>query len=48
LGVARDDVVDAFVNALTASFPEAFLRKLPETTDYDEKGIAMQMVYPVV
>lgn len=45
LGVARDDVVDAFVNALTASFPDALLRKLPETTNYDEYGIAMQMLY---
>ncbi len=45
--MARDDVMDAFVNALTASFPEASLRQLPEKTDYDECGIAMQMIYAV-
>ncbi len=44
--VARDDVMDALVVAVTAAFPESKLRTLPTTPERDDEGIAMRMVYP--
>ena len=43
--VARDDIADAFVAALTASQPLERLRTLPAVPEYDQCGLPMEMVY---
>jgi predicted RNase H-like nuclease len=46
-GAARDDVVDAMVNAVTARLGEGAYRTLPEQPPRDAAGLAMEMVYAV-
>ena len=41
----RDDVVDAFVVAISAKFSATEFSYLPEQPQYDELGICMRMVY---
>ena len=43
--VAWDDIVDAFVAALTASQPAERLRTLPAVPERDRCGLPMEMVY---
>jgi predicted RNase H-like nuclease len=43
--VARDDIVDALVGAVTARHAQA-LRHFPENPAQDEKGLVMEIVYP--
>ena len=43
--VARDDVLDAAVAALTACQPEMLLRTLPAKPAKDAHGLPMEMVY---
>lgn len=43
--VAKDDILDALVLAVTASFGENNLKSLPEKPELDDKGLPMQMVY---
>jgi len=40
--VARDDILDALAAAITALGP---IKSLPETPEFDEKGLPMQMLY---
>ena len=47
-GVARDDIVDALVNAVSASVPSADLRTLPEEPPLDVCALPMRMVYGCV
>jgi len=47
-GVARDDVVDAMVNAVTAKAGAAAHRTLPENPPRDSVGLPMEMVYAVL
>jgi predicted RNase H-like nuclease len=42
--VAADDVLDAFVCAITAATPELW-RTVPETPETDSQGLPMEMVY---
>lgn len=42
--VARDDIVDALVGAVTAKNSQP-LRSVPENPERDEKGLAMEIVY---
>ena len=42
--VARDDVVDALVAAITATM-ESCCRTLPEAPETDDFGLPMEMVY---
>lgn len=44
-GVARDDVVDAMVNAITASADPVALKTLPSQPERDPTGLPMEMVY---
>lgn len=44
-GVARDDVVDALVAAVTAAQPDEHLFTIPEDPEIDSKGLPMEMVY---
>ncbi len=44
-GVARDDVVDAMVNAITASADPVALKTLPSQPERDPAGLPMEMVY---
>ncbi|MGK0169397.1 MAG: putative RNase H-like nuclease [Gammaproteobacteria bacterium] len=46
--VARDDIVDALVLAVTASLPDEALRTFPERPSVDDFGLPMEMVYGVV
>tara|TARA_B100000809_G_scaffold248929_1_gene279559 strand:- start:1369 stop:2115 length:747 start_codon:yes stop_codon:yes gene_type:complete len=43
--LVRDDVVDAFVVAISAKFSDTAVSCLPEQPQYDELGIGMRMVY---
>ncbi len=43
--VARDDIVDALVNLVLASTPEAGLRTVPADPARDSLGLAMAIVY---
>jgi len=43
--LARDDIVDALVGAVTARHAQA-LRHFPENPTQDEKGLVMEIVYP--
>jgi len=43
--VARNDVLDALVAAVTASRERQRLSSIPETTEVDSKGLPMEMVY---
>jgi len=43
--VARDDILDAMVAAVTASKGEQVLRGVPANPQVDSKGLPMQMVY---
>ncbi|MEO0894965.1 MAG: DUF429 domain-containing protein [Bacteroidota bacterium] len=40
-----DDILDAFILAISASFP---LKTLPDTPDIDLKGLPQEIVYPVI
>jgi predicted RNase H-like nuclease len=40
--VARDDILDALVGAVTAMYP---LMSVPYSREYDEKGLPMEIVY---
>jgi predicted RNase H-like nuclease len=42
---STDDLVDAFVVALTARGPESGLRTLPDSPERDETGLPMEIVY---
>lgn len=44
--VARDDLLDALVCALTARHPRARLRTLPDPPARDDEGLPMQIVVP--
>jgi len=44
-GVARDDVLDALVNAVTARCPAHRLATVPEAPGRDATGLPMEMVY---
>jgi len=45
--VARDDVLDAFVAALTAwKFAEGKFGRLPENPELDSRRLRMEIVYP--
>jgi predicted RNase H-like nuclease len=46
-GAARDDVVDAMVNAVTARLGAGAYRTLPAQPPRDAAGLAMEMVYAV-
>ena len=43
--VAKDDILDALVLAVTASFGKDNLKSLPEKPELDDKGLPMQMLY---
>ena len=43
--IGMDDVLDAFVLALTACAPDEEYRRLPENPPEDARGLPMQMVY---
>ena len=43
--LARDDIVDALVGAVTARHSQP-LRRFPENPTQDEKGLVMEIVYP--
>lgn len=43
--VAKDDVLDALVAAVTASEERQRLSSIPKTTEVDSKGLPMEMVY---
>lgn len=43
--VALDDIVDAFVLAVTASLGKEKLQSIPENQQIDEKGIPMEITY---
>ena len=42
--VARDDIIDALIAAVTARF-YPLLATLPEEVEYDTKGLPMEIVY---
>ncbi|MEW8505889.1 MAG: DUF429 domain-containing protein [Candidatus Thiodiazotropha sp.] len=42
--LADDDILDALVGAVTASYPET-LRSLPDTAEKDELGLIMEIVF---
>lgn len=42
--VARDDIVDALVGAVTARF-HPVLRRLPEQPEFDDEGLPMEIVF---
>lgn len=44
-GASNDDLLDAFVLALTASAEEGDLRTLPEKPETDDEGLPMEIVY---
>jgi predicted RNase H-like nuclease len=46
-GVARDDIVDALVNAIAATALTHDLREFPEVAQFDELGLPMRMAYAV-
>ena len=46
--VARDDIVDAMVAAITAEADAAYLQTLPSCPVKDSKGLPMEMVYAPV
>lgn len=43
--VAKDDILDALVAAVTASAERRGLSSIPETAEVDSKGLSMKMVY---
>ena len=43
--VAKDDILDALVAAVTASEESLRLSSIPKTTEVDSKGLPMEMVY---
>jgi len=43
--VAKDDILDALVAAVTASKERRRLSSIPKTTEVDSKGLPMEMVY---
>ncbi len=43
--VAKDDIVDALVAAITAAQPDDKLHTVPEHPETDSKGLPMEMVY---
>lgn len=43
--VAKDDILDALVAAITASRERQGLSTIPEKPEYDSKGLPMEMVY---
>lgn len=43
--VAKDDILDAFVLAVTASFGKENLKTIPEKPEFDSRGLPMQMLY---
>ncbi len=43
--VAKDDILDALVLAVTASFGRDNLRSIPEAPEFDANGLPMQMLY---
>jgi len=43
--VAKDDILDALVAAVTASKERQRLSSIPKITDVDSKGLPMEMVY---
>ncbi len=45
LGVARDDVVDALVLAVTAAQPKERLSTIPDQPEWDTKDLPMEMVF---
>jgi len=43
--VARDDVLDALIGAVTARFGLKLLKTIPDAPERDEMGLPMEMVY---
>jgi predicted RNase H-like nuclease len=43
--ISTDDLIDAFVVALTARGDNAGLRTVPETPEHDDEGLPMEIVY---
>lgn len=43
--VAKDDVLDALIGAVTARFGFNSLKTIPVAPEYDEKGLPMEMIY---
>lgn len=43
--VGHDDVLDALVAAVTATFADTSLRTFPEQPDRDSRGLPLEMVY---
>ncbi len=46
--VARDDILDAWVLAISASFGKKNLRFIPENYQYDSTGLPMRIAIPMV
>lgn len=46
--MARDDVLDALVAAVSAKLGMNRLGVIPATAEYDSKGLRMEIVYPVL
>jgi predicted RNase H-like nuclease len=46
LGINRDDVVDALVLAVVASFPNSQLVSIPKQSQFEEVGLPMEIVCP--
>jgi len=44
--LAKDDILDALVLALTAAYPSEKLVTFPPNPPYDEKQLRMEIVYP--
>jgi len=43
--VAKDDVLDALIGAVTARFGYNSLKTIPDAPERDEMGLPMEMVY---
>ena len=46
--VISDDILDAVVNAITAASVPNQLRTLPNSPEFDSRGLPMQMVYRLI
>jgi predicted RNase H-like nuclease len=46
--VAKDDILDAWILAISASFGKINLRFLPENYQYDSTGLPMRIAIPMV
>ncbi len=44
-GVKMDDILDAMVAAVTASFKERGLSSIPQIPEHDSLGLPMEMVF---